>query len=90
MGCVHYLTIIYTILVIQLAYIEVNLDLDLFFQRALHYEHHQENFRRSLLNNIPPFGLHIKKSPAIVHVNEDLHIKWHNILKIQKNNWNYC
>ena len=31
MGCVHYLTIIYTILVIQLAYIEVNLDLDLFF-----------------------------------------------------------
>ena len=81
MVCVHYLIIIYTVLVIPMAYIDGNSHLNLLFQRALRYEHHRENFRESLLNNITPFGLRIKKSPAIVPVNEDFHIKWHSILK---------
>ena len=32
-------------------------------------------------NNVTPFGLCIKKAPAIVPVNEDFHIKWQKILK---------
>ena len=72
MGRAHYLTFIYTVLVIRMAYIEGNSHLNLLFQIAVHYERHRENFRESLLNNITPFRLRIKKSPAIVPVNEDL------------------
>ena len=78
---VHYLTIIYTTLVIGMAYIEVNSHLDLLFHKALRYEHHRENFRESLSNNVTPFGLRIKKAPATVPVNEDFHVKWQKILK---------
>ena len=78
---VHYLTIIYTILVIGMAYIEVNSHLDLLFHKALRYEHHRENFRESLSNNVTPFGLRIKKAPATVPVNEDFHVKWQKIPK---------
>ena len=77
----HYLTIIYTTLVIGMVYIERNSHLDLLFQKALRYEHHRENFKESLSNNVTPFGLRIKKAPAIVPVNEDFHIKWQKILK---------
>ena len=64
-----------------MVYIEGNSHLDLLFQKALRYEHHRENFRESLSNNVTPFGLRIKKAPAIVPVNEDFHIKWQKILK---------
>ena len=64
-----------------MAYIGGNSNLNLLFPRALRYEHHRENFRESLLNNITPLRLRIKKFPAIVPVNEFVHIKWHNILK---------
>ena len=77
----HYLTIIYTTLVIGMVYIEGNSYLDLLFLKALRYEHHRENFRESLSNNITPFGLRIKKTPAIVPVNEDFHIKRQKTLK---------
>ena len=78
---VHYLTIIYTTLVIGMVYIEGNSHLDLLFQKSLCHEHHRQNFRESLSNNVTPFGLRIKKAPAIVPVNEDFHIKWQKILK---------
>ena len=81
---VHYLAIIYTIftiLLIEMVYIEGNSHLDLLFQKALRYEHHRENFRESLSNNGKPFGLRIKKASAILSVNEDFHIKWKEILK---------
>ena len=71
----------YTTLVIGMVYIERNSHLDLLFQKALRYEHHRENFKESLSNNVTPFGLRIKKAPAIVPVNEDFHIKWQKILK---------
>ena len=78
---VHYFTIIYTSLVTGMVYIERNWHLDLLFQKRLRYEHHRENFKESLSNNVTPFGLRIKKAPAIVPVNEDFHIKWQKILK---------
>ena len=78
---VHYFTIIYTTLVLGMVYVERNSHLDLLFQKALRYEHHRENFKESLSNNVTPFGLRIKKAPAIVPVNEDFHIKWQKILK---------
>ena len=49
---------------------ERNSHLDLLFQKALRYEHHHENFKESLSNSVTPFGLCIKKAPAIVPVNE--------------------
>ena len=55
--------------------------LDLLFQKALRYEHHQKNFKESLSNDVTPFGLRIKKTPAIETVNDDFHMKWHSILK---------
>ena len=64
-----------------MVYIESNSHLNLLFQKVLRYEHHRENFRESLSNNVTPFGLRIKKAPAIVPVNEDFHIKWQKILK---------
>ena len=78
----HYLTIIYTTLVIGLLYNEDNSHLDLLFQKTLHYEHHRERFRECLSNNVTLFGLHIKKAPAIVPVNPFMHnvVKWLNIL----------
>ena len=79
---VHYLTIVYTTLVIGMVYIERNSHLDLLFQKALRYEHHRENFKESVSNNVTPFGLCIKKAPAIVPVNEDFHIKWQKIVSI--------
>ena len=78
---VHYLTIIYTTLVIGMLYIESNAHLDLLFQRSLSYEHHRKNFKESFSNNVTPFGLCITKAPAIVPVNEYFHIKWQKILK---------
>ena len=78
---VHYFTIIYTSLVTGMVYIERKSHLDLLFQKRLRYEHHRENFKESLSNNVTPFGLRIKKAPAIVSVNEDFHIKWQKIRK---------
>ena len=78
---VHYLTIIFTTLVIGMVSIDHNSHLDLLFQKTLRYEYHRENFKEILSNNITPFGLCIKKAPAIVPVNKDFHIKWQKIFK---------
>ena len=76
---VHYLTIIFTTLVIIMVFIAVNSDLLL--QKSPRYEQHRENVRETLSNNVTPFGLCIKKAGAIVIVNEDFHIKCQKILK---------
>ena len=76
---VHYLTIIYTTLVIIMVFIKGNSDLPL--QKAPRYERHCENARESLSNNVTLFGLCIKKAPAIVPVNEGFHIKCQKILR---------
>ena len=67
----HYLINLYISLVIVMANIDGNTYLDLLFQKALRYEHHQKNFKESLLSDVTPFGLRIKKAPAIETVHED-------------------
>ena len=77
----HYLINLYIMLVIVMAGIDGNTHLDLLFQKALRYEHHQKNFKESLLSDVTPFRLRIKKAPGIEIVHEDFHMKWHGILK---------
>ena len=72
----HYLINLYIMLVIVMAGIDGNTHLDLLFQKALRYEHHQKNFKESLLSDVTPFGLRIKKTPAIETVHEGFHMKW--------------
>ena len=72
---------LYIILVIVMADIYGNTHLDLLFQKALRYKHHQKIFKESLSSNVTPFRLCIKKAPAIETVNENFNMKWHSILK---------
>ena len=72
---------LYIILVVAMANIDGNTYLDLLFQKALRDEHHQENFKKIISNDVTSFELRIKKTPAIETVNEDCHIKWHGISK---------
>ena len=74
-----YLINLYIILVVVMANTDGNTYLDLLFQKALRYEHHQENFKKNISNDVTSFELCIKKTSAIETVNEDLHIKWHGI-----------
>ena len=53
---------------------------DKIYQRMLRYEHHQENYRKSLLNNITPYGLQLKKNAQIETISEDFSKKWQNVL----------
>ena len=63
----HYLINQYIILVIVIADIDGYTHLDFFSE--------------SLSNNVTPFGLHIKKIPAVEIVSYDFHMKWYSILK---------
>ena len=49
---------------------------DRIYQRMLRYEHHQENYRNSLLNNITPYGLQLKKKTQIEAISENFSEKW--------------
>ena len=53
---------------------------DRIYQRMLRYEHHQENYRNSLLNNITPYGLQLKKKAQIETISENFSEKWQNVL----------
>ena len=53
---------------------------DRIYQRMLRYEHHHENYKNSLLNNITPYGLQLKKKAQIQTVSEDFSVKWTNVL----------
>ena len=53
---------------------------DRIYQRMLRYEHHRENYKNSLLNNITPYGLQLKKKAQIETVSEDFSVKWTNVL----------
>ena len=39
--------------------------LDRLYNKKLRYEHHHLNFQESILQDVTPFGLRIKKKPAI-------------------------
>ena len=50
------------------------------YQRMLRYEHQHENYENSLLNNITPYGLQLKKKAQIEAISEDFSVKWTNVL----------
>ena len=53
---------------------------DRIYQRILRNEHHQENYKNSLLNDTPPYGLQLKKHAQIETISENFPVKWLNIL----------
>lgn len=79
----HYLVNLKINLVAAMANIDGDAHLDLSFQKGLSfkYEHHQENFKESISNDVTPFGLHNKMTAEIATVNEKFHMKWYSILK---------
>ena len=54
--------------------------LDPLFQKLLRYEHHAENYKLALDQQIIPFGLRINKAPAIQPISEDFNNHWNTIL----------
>ena len=69
---VCYLIIIYITLANGMVLPEVNSQsLDWLFQKLLRYEHHAENYKLALDQQIIPFGLRINKTPAIQPISED-------------------
>ena len=54
--------------------------LDWLFQKLLRYEHHAENYKLALDQQIIPFGLRINKAPAIQPISENFNNQWNTIL----------
>ena len=54
---------------------------DLLNQHALKYYHHAENYQQSILQDITPFGLQLKKRTAINPTSPDFNSHWNGILK---------
>ena len=57
---------------------------DLLYQQALKYHHHAENYHQSILQDITPFGLRLKKKDAINPISPDFDNQWYGILKDAK------
>ena len=53
---------------------------DKIYKRILRNEHHQENYKNSLLSDITPYGLQLKKHAQIETISEDFPKKWSNVL----------
>ena len=58
-----------------------NDQVDLLYQHALKYGHHAENYKQSVLEDITPFGLRLKKKAAINPLSNDFNIEWNGIPK---------
>ena len=54
---------------------------DLLYQHALKYYHHAENYQQSILQDITPFVLRLKKRAAINPNSPDVNNHWNGILK---------
>ena len=75
------LIIIHIILANGVVLPEVNSQsLDWLFQKLLRYEHHVENYKLALDQQIIPFGLRIKKAPSIQPISVDINKQWNTIL----------
>ena len=65
----------------EMVLLEVNpRSLDWLFQKLLRYEHHVENYKLALDQQIILFGLRINKAPAIQPISEDFNNHWNTIL----------
>ena len=53
---------------------------DRIYQRILRSEHHQKYYNNSLLNDITPYGLQLKKHAQSETISEDFPAKWLNVL----------
>ena len=51
-------------------------EIDLFYEKALKYQHHTENYKESLAQDITPFGLQSKKKTAIGAISPDFDNQW--------------
>ena len=58
-----------------------NNQVDLPYQHALKYGHHAKYYKESILEDITPFGLRLKKKAAINPRSPDFNIEWNGILK---------
>ena len=54
--------------------------LNYLFSKLLSYEHHAEKYKLALEKQIIPFGLRIKKLPAIKPISEDFSNQWNSVL----------
>ena len=52
------------------------------YNKKLRFEHRNENFNKSILCDITPFGLRIKKNPGINVTSSDFMNRWNLALKI--------
>ena len=66
------------------SFIMRNDQVDLLYQHALKYGHHAENYKQSVLEDITPFGLRLKKKAAINPLSNDFNIEWNGKPKDDK------
>ena len=77
----YYLITIYITIVNEMVFPEPNSQkLDYLFSKLLRYGHHVENYKLALEKQIIPFGLKIKKLPAIKPISEDFCNQWNSVL----------
>ena len=77
----YYLITIYITIVNGMVFPEANSQkLDYLFSKLLRYEHHTENYKLTLEKQIIPFGLRIKKLPAIKPILEHFSNQWNSVL----------
>ena len=57
-----------------------NTHLDYLHQKSLHYQHHQESYLASLLEELIPLGLNINKQAAFKSVTDEFKGQWNSIL----------
>ena len=55
-------------------------EIDLLYQKTLKYQHHAENYKERLAQDITPFGLQLKEKAAISAISPDFNKYWNNVL----------
>ena len=57
-----------------------NTHLDYLYQKSLRYQHHRENYLKSLLEGLILSGLKINKRPAFESVTDEFESHWNSVL----------
>ena len=60
---------------------------DRIYQRMLRYEHHHENYKNSLLNNITPYGLQLTKKAQTETISEVSQLNGKMFYTMQSRGW---
>ena len=53
--------------------------LERLLHKIMRYQHHRQNYEKSMRTGIVPKGLRIKKVPAFAPVSKEFYIKWDEI-----------